>query len=193
VSRSGSTAAFVDDPNENGRRTTTLLVGLLARASTLGVISGAQTVASMVAGLAALGRVASTTIEGQRMREALAAGRVGENLDLLFSRLGLGALASVSPPTPMLEDFYNDIALVMAPDVADVIDAALTGALVGSGLGVLRVAEPVDPIDFAIGFWTFSREVERTFDALADSVGPTAAPAVTVVRKDEPGAGRLLR
>ena len=108
-------AVFVEDHSDLGLRTSTQLVSVLTRAATLGTVTGAQALASMIAGLAALGREASTTIVGQRRRAALERGRVRDNLDLLFSHFGLGALASVSPPTPMLEDFFNDLALLLAP------------------------------------------------------------------------------
>lgn len=186
---------FVDDPAELGRRTSTQMVSVLTRASTLGVISGAQALASMIAGLAALGREASTTIVGERRRAALEHGRVRDNLELLFSRFGLGALASISPPTPILEDFFNDLALLLAPDTNQVVDAAALGALEGLGVGLLlppASAAPFEPLDFLLGLWTYSAEVAAAFDALSDDV-PTDDVGVTVAADDEPGPGRLLR
>jgi hypothetical protein len=184
-------ADFVDHPTEVGRTTTTLLAGAMTRAATLSAITGAQAVASMIAGLAALGRAVAETVEGQHMRDAIDRGRLRENLDLLFGGLGLGALASASPPTPMLEDFFNDVALVLAPDVADSIDAALVGAASGSSVGVLRTAEKVDPIDFVVGLWAFSSEVATTLRELIEA-GPLL-DRVTSAYNDEAGEGRLLR
>lgn len=187
-------ADVVDDPNGVPRQTTTLLAALLTRSATLGVISGAQTMASLAAGLAALGREASTTIEGQQLRQSIACGRVAQNLDLLFTRLGFGNLASKSPPTPMLEDFRNDLALLLSPDVADVVDAAVVGAATGTATGRLRQPVAVDPIDFVVGLWTFSREVVAALDALATSVGSIPPSAfVSGALPSEPGSGRLLR
>jgi len=184
-------ADFVDHATEVGRNTTSLLAGALTRAATLSAISGAQAVASMIAGLAALGRAVAETVEGQHMRDAIDRGRLRENLDLLFGGLGLGALASASPPTPMLEDFFNDVALVLAPDVAESLDAALVGAAGGSSVGVLRTAEKVDPIDFVVGFWAFSSEVATTLNELIEA-GPLL-DRVTGAHDDEAGRGRLLR
>jgi hypothetical protein len=184
-------ADFVDHPNEVGRSTTTLLAAVLTRAATLGAISGAQAVASMIAGLAALGRSVAGTIEGQHMRDAIDHGRLRENLDLLFGGLGLGALASASPPTPMLEDFFNDVALVLAPDVADSVDGALVGTVTGASVGLLRSPEPVDPVDFVVGFWAFSSEVAATLRELIEA-GPVL-DRVTDADEHAAERGRLLR
>jgi hypothetical protein len=184
-------ADFVDHPTEVGRSTTTLLAAVLTRAATLSAISGAQAVASMIAGLAALGRAVAETVEGQHMRDAIDRGRLRENLDLLFGGFGLGTLASTSPPTPMLEDFFNDVALVLAPDVAESVDAALVGVAGGSSIGVLRAAEKVDPIDFVVGLWAFSSEVATTLGELIEA-GPLL-DRVTGAHEDETGEGRLLR
>lgn len=184
-------ADFVDHPMELGRGTTTLLVGVLTRAATLSAITGAQAVASMIAGLAALGRSVAETVEGRHMRDALDRGRLLENLDLLFGRLGLGALASASPPTPMLEDFFNDVALVLAPDIAESVDAALVAAVRGSGIGMLRSPEPVDPIDFVVGLWAFSSEVAATLTDLIEA-GPLL-DRVTGADEQAEEQGRLLR
>ncbi|MEV0290712.1 hypothetical protein AB0H36_41840 [Kribbella sp. NPDC050820] len=184
-------ADFVDHPMELGRGTTTLLVGVLTRAATLSAITGAQAVASMIAGLAALGRSVAETVEGRHMRDALDRGRLSENLDLLFGRLGLGALASASPPTPMLEDFFNDVALVLAPDISESVDAALASVFEGSGIGILRSAEPVDPVDFLVGLWAFASEVAATLSDVIQA-GPLL-DRVTSADEQAAGQGRMLR
>ncbi len=192
---SAADAEFVDDPADLGRCTSTQLISVLTRASTLGIISGAQALASMIAGLAALGREASTTIVGERRRSVLERGRVRDNLDLLFSRFGLGALASMSPPTPMLEEFFNDLALLLAPDTAQHVDAAASAALGGLGVGLLvpsASAAPFDPVDFLLGLWTYTTEVAAALDALCEDP-PGDAAGLTVARDDAPGPGRLLR
>lgn len=184
---------LVDAEGGSSRRTTTMLAALLARSATLATVSGGQAMASITAGLAELGRQAAETEEGRRVRQALDEGRPGTNLRLLFDELGFGDLASLSPPTPLLEDFANDLALLVAPDLADAIGRAKVGALGDTGLGELRLGGPVDPIDFVVGLWLFSREVVDSIDALVGWLRPPEANLVNGPGRPEPGAGRLLR
>ncbi len=185
-------AEFVDDPADISRRTTTLLVSLLTRAATLSAVTGTQAFLSMIAGLAALGRASSETVDGYRLRERLAEGRVRENLELLFAKFGLGAMVAGSPPTPVLEDFFNDLALLLAPDVGDVVDSALVGAAGGAGVGLLESGQPVDPIDVVVGLWAFSREVAASIEAL-QGIHDRPLPRLTEPVAVDPSGKRVLR
>jgi hypothetical protein len=185
-------AEFVDDSTDVSRRTTTLLVSLLTRAATLSAVTGAQAFLSMIAGLASLGRATSETVDGHRLRERLAQGRVRENLELLFAKFGLGAMVAGSPPTPLLEDFLNDLALLLAPDVGDVVDAALVGAAGGAGVGLLVAGQPVDPVDVVVGLWAFSREVAASIEAL-QGISDRPLSRLTEPVEVDPSGRRLLR
>lgn len=185
-------ADFVDDSADVSRRTSTLLVSLLTRVATLSAVSGAQALLSMIAGLAALGRSTGETVDGHQLRERLAEGRMRENLELLFSKFGLGAAVAGSPPTPMLEDFLNDLSLVLSPDVGDVVDAALVAAAGGAGVGLLVSGQPVDPVDVVVGLWAFSREVAASIEAVH---GISERPKLRLTEPVEvdPSGRRLLR
>jgi hypothetical protein len=185
-------AEFVDDSADVSRRTTTLLVSLLTRAATLSAVTGAQAFLSMIAGLASLGRSSSETVDGHRLRERLAEGRVRENLELLFAKFGLGAMVAGSPPTPILEDFFNDLALLLAPDVGNVVDSALVGAAGGAGVGLLVAGQPVDPVDVVVGLWAFSREVAASIEAL-QGISDRPLSRLTEPVEVDPSGRRLLR
>ena len=60
-----------DAPDGPSRTTRTLLASLVVRTRTLALLSGSQTVGSLVGGVAALGRDASADGEGARIRAAL--------------------------------------------------------------------------------------------------------------------------
>jgi hypothetical protein len=184
---------LIDDPAGVPRRTATLLTALLSRSAAVSMISGAQTLASIAAGLAALGRQMGTTVEGSRVRQALANSRAGHNLDLLFSELGFGDLVAVSSPTPVLEDLHNDLALLLAPDLGDAIESAQSGAVNGTAVAPVAPAQAVDPIDFLVGFWAYSRQVADSVEALVDWLAPTVPTVTAGVGPDEPTDGRLLR
>lgn len=164
----------LDDAGE-GRTTGALLGSLVARLQTLQLISGAQTIGSLVAGLARLGQDAARTAEGARVREALESTRIAANGATLWSTLGMDAAWSRFPPSPVLEDMRNDLALLLAVDLepviaeVDVIDPAIH-------VGPLREAAPIECLDLIVGMWAYSSEIVAVVEAL------TATAAVPEVR-----------
>jgi len=108
-------------PGSAPRTTKTLLASLVVRVRTLGLLSGAQAVASLVSGVAAVGHEVSAGAEGRRIRRVLEQTRPGVNAETLWSALELGHLASIVPPTPVLEDLRNDVALLLADDLAQAV------------------------------------------------------------------------
>lgn len=154
-------------------RTTVSAVGsLLARLATLHAVSGAQAVGSIVAGLAALGReAATTTADGARIRDALLTGRVAANGEALWARLGTADALAASPPTPVLDDLRNDLALLLAHDL-DAVLADLDLVDPAEHVGPLVEPHPTDCVDLVVGLWAYSTEVVAMVDALTTHAEP---------------------
>jgi hypothetical protein len=180
---------LVDDPDESGRTTLTLIASLASRLATLHVVSGAAAVGSLVSGFAALGRHVARTAEGALLREAVAAGQVGRNGEAIWSALGIGAWATDLPAAPVLDHLRNDLAVVLASD----LEATLKLLPIPSEPTQARSDEPDMPALFAdcvVGLWAYSREMVRAVEALAAVAAPHAASKVP----PEPAPqGSLLR
>ncbi len=181
---------LVDDAAESGRSTATLLASLGGRLGALHVITGATAVGSLAAGFAALGREVSKTTEGARVRQALETGRAGPNGEVIWDALRIGDWASSHPPAPVLDQLRNDVALLLAEDVDETIELLPIPPEMAGAAGTQDVPR-AEFLDFAVGYWAFSVEVVRAFDALT---GPTLGPhyAVGEGPPAEPG-GPLLR
>ena len=182
---------LLDDAADGPARTTgTLLASLVVRVRTLALLSGSQAVGSLVAGTAALGREVSASAEGARIRSALERTRAGVNAEVLWSALRLGDLASILPPTPVLEDLRNDVALLVAPDLEQAVVALEEGSL-GAGIGLVREPQPVFVLDFLVGLWALSRFFGDALELLAEPVPEAvgAEPAEPI----RPDDGPLLR
>lgn len=183
-----SAEVLLDDPSGDRRTTRAALGSLMARINTLHVVSGAHAVGSLVAGLAVLGREVSRTAEGARVREALTATRIGANGEALWSTLGMDTASSALPPTPVLEDLRNDLALLLATDLESALDE-LDLVDPGEQIGVLREPEPNECIDLVIGLWAYSREILAVVDDLV------AGATIARVRPPDPSdlGGPVLR
>ncbi len=188
----GERARLVDAAGEGGRTTATLVASLAARLATLHYVTGASAVGSLVAGFTALGREVSRTAEGARLRKALEAGRPGVNGPLLWDELRITDWISSAPPSPVLDQLRNDMALLLAGDLQETLELLpIPGDMAGSGAEADD--EEVHALDCIVGLWAFSRELIRTVEALA---APTLPALGTVVPAD-PGPvepdGSLLR
>jgi hypothetical protein len=181
---------LIDRPDGPGRTTATLLASLAARLATLHFVSGADAIGSLTAGFAALGREISRTAQGARMREAIEASRAGANGELLWSSLRIAEWASAMPPSPILDQMRNDMALLLADDLAPTLQFMPIPAH-QSGVGAAEPA-PSNFADCVLGLWAFSRELVRMLESIAAPTMPAAnlresAPA------PEPPTGPLLR
>ncbi|HEX2045023.1 MAG TPA: hypothetical protein VHF23_05280 [Gaiellaceae bacterium] len=158
---------LVDAPDESGRTTATLLASLAARLATLLAISGSDAIGSLTAGFAALGREVGKTAPGARLRSALETGRPGANGNALWSALRIEEWASSLPPSPVLDQLRNDVALLLADDLEETLELL---PIPGAAAGARGSAEPEAAtfLDFAVGFWWFCREVASTVEALAE-------------------------
>jgi hypothetical protein len=181
---------LVDDADEAGRSTATLLASLAARLGTLHVISGAQAIGSLTAGFAELGRQVSQTPEGARVRDALARGRAGTNGEAIWASLRIGEWASAHAPAPVLDQLRNDLALMLADDLEQTLELMPIPPEPAGARGAQDVP-PAAFLDFAVGYWAFSVEVVRGIEALA---APHLGPASAVRDGTPPEAdGPLLR
>ena len=182
---------LADPPQETGRTTATLVASLAARLATLYAVSGAAAVGSIVAGFAALGREASRTAEGARLRRALEHGRVAANGEALWSTLRIGQWASLTPAAPVLEQLRNDLALLLAPNLHETL-ALLPIPGEPAGAAAQGEEPPSEFLDCLVGMWSYSREMLAAIEALA---APTREDDVVVAQtpRPEPPAGPILR
>ncbi len=182
---------LVDAAEQSGRTTATLLAYLTARLGSLYLISGADAIGSIAAGLAALGRQVAGTADGARLRKAIEAGRAGANGDRLWTVLRIEDWLSTMPPSPILDQLRNDLALLLAPDVEQTLELLpIPSEVAGQDAGQ---AEQARFADYLIGLWAFSTEVVRAVELLA---APTLSPPGSVHAgriPDEGPQGPLLR
>jgi hypothetical protein len=161
----------LEDALDGAPRTTeTLLASLVVRVRTLGLVTGAQAVGSLVAGVAALGHEVSEGVEGRRMRRVLEQTRPGINAETLWSSLELGHLASLVPPSPVLEDLRNDMALLLADDLTQAL-ATLDELSLESGIGLVREPRPFDVLDFLVGLSALGGFVADALEQLSAGNG----------------------
>jgi hypothetical protein len=182
---------LVDDADEIGRTTTTLLGSLTARLAVLHLTSGADAIGSIIAGYAELGREVARTADGARLRRALESGQPGQNGNAIWKRLGLETWVSTFPPAPMLDMLRNDLALLLADDVEATLDLMpIPSELNGPSA---TTDEPALFVDFLLGLWAFSNEIARGVEVLA---APTLLPPGSVADGSTPlpmPEGELLR
>lgn len=156
---------LVDEPHTSGRTTASLVTSLAARLAALHSISGADAIGALTAGYASLGRKVAETAEGQRMFEAICRGRAGGNGNRLWDALLIGRWASSLPPSPVLDQLRNDLALLLADD----LDAALELPPMPPEIAGAATPEPepATAAHYLLGMWAFAREVVTGIEALA--------------------------
>ncbi len=183
---------LIDEADGPGRTTATLVASLTARLATLRLCSGSDAIASLTAGFAVLGREVSRTSEGARLRKALETSRAGNNGQALWSALQVKTWLAGIPASPVIEQLRNDVALLLASDLTDVL-----GVLpIPSTTSPARTGDDETPytfLDCALGLWAFSAELVRSVEALAEG---TAIPANQFAEGASPAPdekGSLLR
>jgi hypothetical protein len=183
---------LVDVPDEAGRTTITLLASLASRLALLHVVSGSAAVGSLVSGFAALGREAARTIEGARLREAVASGDVGRNGRALWTTLGIATWATDLPPAPVLDHLRNDLALVLAQDLGAALERLPIPAEPAHNPPDGSEPAPATFEDCVVGLWAYSREMVRAVEWLAEAGGAGGPARETAPRPPRP-EGSLLR
>jgi hypothetical protein len=180
-----------DRPDES-RTTATLLASLAGRLGALQVTTGAVAVGSLVAGFCVLGRQVSRTAEGARVRRALETARAGANGATVWKALRLDTWLSSVPPSPVLDQLRNDVALIMAGDLEETVPLLPIPAH-AAGDTAVDDGETASFLDCAVGLWAYSRELVAVIEAV---VGPTLPAPNTFVVPDEPppqAPGAFLR
>jgi hypothetical protein len=174
---------LTDDADGINRSASSLMVSLASRLAALFMTSGAETAGAWLAGLGDLGRRVGQTAEGARLRHALESGRVATSGEALWRELRIDNWLADIPPGPILDNLRNDMALLLADDLFDVLAAR------GSGYGPLAFASPAAAppvvfLDVLLGMWAFGRELAWTVEKLA-------APTLSQIdRVDQQEAGR---
>jgi hypothetical protein len=157
---------LIDSANGPGRTTATLVASLAARLGVLHLVSGADAVGSLTAGFAALGREVSRTAKGAQLRKAIESGRPGTNGYALWKTLGIGNWVSTIPPSPVLDQLRNDIALLLADDLEETLEL-LPIPSQSVGTQTFQDMEAATFVDCLLGLWAFSSELVRSVEALA--------------------------
>ena len=183
---------LVDAPQEAGRSTATLLASLTARLATLHMISGADAVGSLTAGMSRLGREVAATAAGAQLRQALESGRAGTNGPALWSALRIDEWASSLPPSPVLDQLRNDLALLLADDLQPTLELLPIPAEPSEGAGAVEPA-PSTFVDFTLGLWAFSLEVVRAVESMAAPTMGSVPPVVPGAQPPPERGGELLR
>jgi hypothetical protein len=185
---------LVDIPGETGRTTVALIGSLAARLAVLNTVTGGDAIGSLTAGYAALGRHVAATSEGAQLKAAIESCRAGANGEAIWDRLLMRQWASSYPPTPVLQELRNDLALLAAED----IDAVLALPLAPTeSMGADESAKPAPSSfsEYLLGMWAFAREVVRGVEALTTLTfhgqPPTDKPAAD--GQDDGLDGPLLR
>ena len=180
-----SRVQLIDESEGPGRTTATLVASLTARLAALRVISGADAIGSLTAGFAALGREVSRTAEGMRLRRGLEAGRPGNNGNALWSALRMNTWLAGMPPSPVINQLHNDIALLLTDD----LERTLAVLPIPSQTTTANAVEESDPytfLDCALGLWAFSAQLVRSVEALATPTSPPAGNLYTAAASDRP-------
>ena len=131
---------------------------LAARLGTLFAISGADAIGAQIAGFAAVGRQVSRTADGARMRAQLERSRGAINGEAIWQRLQIDEWLSAAPPSPVLEDLANDLALLLSDDLPDALHAFDKGVL-PIPRAALPEPERVHVVDALIGLWAVGRQL----------------------------------
>jgi hypothetical protein len=183
---------LIDEADGPGRTTSTLVASLTARLAALRLCSGADAIGSLTAGFAVLGREVSRTAEGARLRRALETSRAGHNGQALWAALQITVWLAGMPASPVIEQLRNDVALLLASDLSDVIGLLPIPATQSPA----RIADDEQPytfLDCVLGLWAFSGELVRSVEALAKG---TVVPANQSAEEQSPVTdekGPLLR
>ena len=163
---------LIDKAEGPGRTTATLVASLAARLTALHFVSGADAIGSLTAGFAALGREVSCTAQGASLRKAIEAGRPGANGTRLWRVLRIDEWASTIPPSPVLDQLRNDLALLLADDLETILELLPIPSETVGEQGTQQL-EPVTFVDCLLGLWAFSVQLVHAVEAL---VAPTLAP-----------------
>ena len=175
---------LIDGADGPGRTTATLLASLAARLAVLPFVSGADAIGALAAGFAALGREVSQTARGASLRRAIEAGRPSANGDALWTKLRIGDWVSSMPPSPILDQLRNDLALLLADDLEATLELMPIPHQMAGAQGAEQI-ESATFVDCLLGLWAFSTELAHAVETLA---APTLAASDKVMPAVHPSA-----
>ena len=158
---------LVDPPEEAGRTTATLFSSLAARLVVLHYTSGVSVVGSTLVGLAEAGREISQTAEGARLRRAIEQSTASANGETVWKALRIAEWTSGMPASPVLDHVRNDLALLLADD----LDEVVANVPVPQETEIKQRTETPEDLNFIdtmMGLWVYSREIVRSLEALAE-------------------------
>lgn len=185
-------ARLIDDVTGPGRTTATLVASLTARLGVLHLITGADAIGSLSAGFARLGREVSKTARGARLREAIESGRAGTNGYALWKALGISKWISTMPPSPVLDQLRNDLALLLADDLEETLELLPIPSRT-TGIDNLPAMEPATFVDCLLGLWAFSLELVHSVEALAEPMLSHSSEITATGIPDQEPESSLLR
>lgn len=165
-------ALLVDPEGEADRTTASLVSSLATRLIILHYTSGVSVIGSMLAGLSLAGREVARTAEGARLRKALAASPAARNGEAIWAALRIGDIAAGLPATPILDHVRNDLALLLAEDLAETLAEPPTPPAMGSR-GANGSAGEASFLDCMLGIWAHARELNRSIESLAGLAAPS--------------------
>jgi len=154
-----------DDPKGHARTTRSLVASFAARLGALGYVSGGDAIGSHLAGIGALGKRVSATDEGSRLRTALARGLAGNNGQALWQALKVDTWLSGMPPSAVLDELRNDLAVLLAEDLDEVLETPPGSNAVPTA--TLAPAEPIGFLDVMVGLWAWGRELSTAVEVAA--------------------------
>ena len=181
---------LVDPEGEADRTTASLVSSLATRLVILHYTSGVSVIGSMLAGLTLAGREVARTAEGARLRRALAATPATRNGEAIWAALRIGDIAAGLPATPVLDHVRNDLALLLADDLAETLAQPPTPPAMGSRSANGAPGE-ANFLDCMLGIWAHAREITRSVESLA-GLAATAPPVFEGgIATGDPGASLL--
>lgn len=182
-------AMLVDPEGEGDRTTASLISSLATRLIILHYTSGVSVVGSLLAGLSLAGREAARSAEGAKLRRALLASPAARNGEAIWAALRIGDMAAGLPATPVLEHVRNDLALLLAPNLAETLAEAPTPPALHSR-GADAPPGHANFIDCMLGLWIQAREITRSIESLATTA--TSPPPTLEGNGDAQETGNSL-
>jgi hypothetical protein len=180
------------DPEGDADRTTAALISSLAtRLIILHYTSGVSVIGSLLAGLTLAGHEAARSVEGARLRRALAASPAARNGEAVWRALRIGDMAAGLPATPVIEHVRNDLALLLAPDLEEALGETPAPPALRSRSADTALGE-ANFLDCLLGLWIHAREITRAIEALA-ALAPASSPTFEGGRPSEDPTRSLLR
>jgi hypothetical protein len=180
---------LIDLPDEAGPTTANLFSSLAARLIALHYTSGVSVVGSTLSGLAEIGAEISKTAEGARMRRAIADSAAHANGEIIWNVLCIGNWTNGMPASPVLDHVRNDLALLVARDLNEVIKNVPPPQETRLGHTV-STRRNLTFLDTLLGLWAYSREIVMSIETLAKQTSDVTAE---MERGEGLGDGELLR